>query len=299
MLHLQSVQRLASYTDSSRLNRIFFINDKTGFIVGGRRFSESVILSTNDGGATWTNNSFPVAGKGLYDITISPGGALYTIGFDGKLLHSTDTGKTWSFQQIEYYPFTGIAFTDAVHAIVVGGISFSSGMRHYIDTFGNLTRRDSFAYQFNRIIMTTPQTGYLCGYGIMQKTTDAGTTWNFQAVDKDDFTDMDIHGDELWMCGYNGGIYHTTDGGAHWERLRNGNDITLPRYYLYCIAFKDSRHGWAAGEGGKLIYTDDAGRHWSEYDSFTGNTIRDMVIRPDGSLLLAGDNGSIFRVVPK
>jgi photosystem II stability/assembly factor-like uncharacterized protein len=299
LLHLQNVQQINSYSDSDQLNKILFLNDSIGFIVGGLRFTEAIILSTHDGGYTWQKKSYPVAGKALHDMVRAPSGALYTCGFDGKLLHSNDTGKTWLFNQLEYFSFTGLAFSDATHLLVVGGVSFGSGIREYIDTFGHLLKRDSLPYQFNKIMMTSGQTGYLCGYGVMTKTTDGGKTWNFQNLRKDDFTAMDIHGDEIWVCGYNGGVFHTTNGGGSWERLRNGNDITIPGYHLNGIVFKDSRHGWAVGENGILIYTDDGGHHWAEYDKFTTNALRCIAICPNGDLLVAGDNGALFRIVPR
>ena len=142
LLHLQSVQKITSYTDSDRLNKIFFVDQQLGFIVGGERFADAVILTTHDGGYTWQKSSFPVAGKGLYDITQSPSGAIYTCGFDGKLLRSYDQGQTWSFSQLEYFPYSGIAFAGPTRAIVVGGVSFSSGMIQYVDSAGKVTGRD-------------------------------------------------------------------------------------------------------------------------------------------------------------
>ena len=53
LLHLQSVQKITSYTDSDRLNKIFFVDQQLGFIVGGERFADAVILTTHDGGYTW------------------------------------------------------------------------------------------------------------------------------------------------------------------------------------------------------------------------------------------------------
>lgn len=298
LLHLHSVQKLSGAADGDRLNKVLFINDSIGFIAGGQRFADAVILSTRDGGHTWQRQTFPAAGKGMYDITLSTNGVLYACGFDGKILRSYDTGRTWLFSQIEYFAFTGIAATDPGHFIAVGGVSFSSGVREYADSNGNVTRRDSFAYQFNKIQMVSPTVGYICGYGIAQKTTDGGNTWSFLNVLNDNFTCMDIHGDELWMCGYNGGIYHTSNGGYNWERLRNGNDFTVPAYHLQSIAFRDSRHGWAAGEGGKLIYTDDGGHHWAEYDQFTGSNLFCVTITPAGDLLVTGDKGAIYRITP-
>ena len=298
MLSFQNVQKLNSSTDSDRLNKILFIDNSTGFVVGGERFTNSVILTTHDGGYTWQKTSFRQADKGLYDIVLSPAGTLYTCGFDGKLLRSYDKGNTWAYTQMYFQAFTGIAFTDASHAIVVGGVSFDEGAFQRIDSAGNVTGWDSLGYQLNKITMTSGGTGYMCGYGAMEKTTDSGKTWAFQNVLGDDFTCMDIHGDEIWMCGYNGGIYYTSDGGSNWTRYRNGNDIVLPRYRLLAILFTDDLNGWAAGEDGKVIHSTDGGKQWAEYTQFTTNSLRSIALCPNGDLLIAGDGGSLYRITP-
>ncbi len=298
MLYFQGVQKLNSATDSDRLNKILFLDNNTGFVVGGERFTNSVILTTHDGGYTWQKTSYPLADKGLYDLVLSPSGALYACGFDGKLLRSYDNGNTWAFSQIFYQAFTGIAFTDASHAIVVGGVSFDEGAFQRIDSSGSVLSWDSLGYQLNKIIMAPNGTGYMCGYGSMQKTTDSGKTWAFQKVEGDNFTYMDVHGNEIWMCGYNGGIYYTSDGGSNWTRYRNGNDVVLPRYRLLCILFTDDHNGWATGEGGKVIRSTDGGRHWAEYKQFTTNSLRSIALCPNGDLLIAGDGGSLYRVSP-
>src|ERR1700743_385384 len=90
VLYFRSVQQLDSHTTTDRFNRILFINDNIGFIVGGQRTSKATILSTHDGGYTWAYENNTQAGTGIYGITRSVQGWLYTIGYDGKLLLSKD-----------------------------------------------------------------------------------------------------------------------------------------------------------------------------------------------------------------
>ena len=296
LLYFQNVQKITSNADTKRLNKIIFTDDLHGYIFGGEWYVDAVILSTNDGGATWQKQSFPNVGQLLNSATISPAGIPYAIGFEGKLMHTTDTGSTWQFHQLEHYWFRDVAFTDPGHAIAVGGISFSSGMIQHLDSSGNLLQRDSLGYQLNQIKMVSPTTGYVCGYGIVKKTTDGGQTWSPQNVLNDNFMCMDVHGDEIWMCGYNGGVYHTSDGGNNWIRYRDGNDITLPRYHLMSILFTDEQNGWAVGESGVVLHSDDGGKHWMEYSHFTTNTFYSITTCPDGNLMAVGDNGSIYKL---
>ncbi len=298
LLRFSKVQKLDTHTSEDRFDKILFLDKNTGFIVGGQRFMNATILTTHDGGYTWTKTDHPDAGKGLRDIVRAPSGALYACGFDGKLLRSYDTGKTWLFSQLEYFAYTGIAFPDAAHAIVVGGVSGNSGIRQYIDSSGVVLKRDSLPYQLGKIVMESNSIGYTCGYGFVQKTTDGGASWSFLDIVNDDFTAMDIHGTKIWVCGYSGSIFYSSNGGDHWSKMRNGNDITIPSYHLNGILFKDSQQGWAVGEEGKVIFTQDGGKHWSEYTHFTNSTLRTIALCPGGDLLIAGDNGSLFRVTP-
>lgn len=83
ILHWQVAQRLESHT-TNRLNKILFVNDTLGFVIGGARFDYSDMLTTVDGGHTFQARTFTEAPKGLYSITQAPNGDLYTIAFDGN-----------------------------------------------------------------------------------------------------------------------------------------------------------------------------------------------------------------------
>ncbi len=297
LVKVERVVKLSTHT-TDRLNNIQFIDDTLGYIVGGQRFYSSTILRTTDGGNHWDYYSHPEAGKGLYGITISPGRILYACGFDSKLLYSADNGNNWQFTQMpNWKPVKNIAFTSSKTGIIVGGISFNYGCITYIDDVGNITRFDTTNFELNDIDMVTTTTGYIVGMGVVMKTTDAGVNWKVLDIKNDNFTAMsDLNKNELWVCGYGGSIFHSTDAGESWEKLRNGNDITLPHYKLLHILFKDSQNGWAIGEDGLIIYTNDGGHHWMEYDRFTQVTLRRMAFTHDGDLLVVGDEGVAMKI---
>jgi len=298
LLHFSKVQKIDSHTTQDRLTRSIFVNDTLGYVVGGQRFLNCVILTTKDGGYTYSLSTFPDAGKCLYGITVSPSGTVYAIGFDGKLLSSLN-GSNWIYKQIYYLPFNDIAFPDAQHGIGIGGVSFESGFRFYIDSVGNTLKYDSLAYQLNRIKMADGHTGYISGYGVMQKTSTGGQTWDILNVSGDNFTGLDVHSpSDIWICGYAGSVYHSTDAGKSWKQLRDGNNINVPDFHLYDIYFQnDDINGWAVGENGIVLHTDDGGHHWMEYDNFTHDALRSITPCPNGDLMVAGDNGALYRLV--
>jgi photosystem II stability/assembly factor-like uncharacterized protein len=256
------------------------------------------MLRSEDGGYTWTALSFPAAGKAMYCFDVSAQGHMYMSGIDGTILHSADTGKNWRVGRIfNWQHYVGLAFPVPDTGIFVSTILQRGGSIVQVDTAFNIISEDSVDFGINNIYMTSSSTGYVIGYGTVMKTTDNRKSWVYQDVKGDNFTAMDIHGEEIWMCGANGGVYHTANGGADWERLRNGNSLALPRFMLRDILFTTSQQGWAVGDDGLLIYSENGGRNWVEYERFTKAALRSIVQCPNGDLLIAGDNGEMYRII--
>ena len=69
---------------------------------------------------------------------------------------------------------------------------------------------------------------------------------------------------EGWAVGVFGSVYHTIDGGEHWQMQR-----TPTMQHLYGVSFTDARNGWAVGRSGTIINTMDGGAHWSAQRSGT------------------------------
>lgn len=299
LLHWQKVVQVNSNT-TSNLDNIRFINDSVCIIAGGIKYERSEVLRSQDGGYTWTSNVNPAAPKEMLGMGISTNGNIYLCGIDGIVLHSSDSGKNWAFARIDnWLANVGGNFPTPDTGIFVNTILQRQCTITRVDSNFKIIDEQTYLFGVNNIYMVNADEGYVVGYGTVMKTNDRGNTWNFQDVKGDNFTAMNIHGSEIWMCGANGGVYHTFDGGNKWETLRNGNNLALPRYMLRCILFKDAQHGWACGDNGVILYSNDGGSHWMEYDRFTTNTLRSMTFCPNGDLLVTGDNGTLYRILPQ
>lgn len=298
LLHLKKVQQIETFSSDDRLHKIYFTDAKNGFIVGGSRFDRGIILSTHDSGKTWVREIIQNADKAIFGISSSPSGILCAISFDGRFIKSTDAGQNWKVAQLNYEPYKDLAFSSSNHCILIGGVSYSIGYLVNTDSAGLTIKREEPTYELNDIEMQTASVGYISGYGVVQKTEDSGFHWRVLNVHNDNFSAIHAYGNTVWICGYNGSMFVSYDGGDSWQRKRNGNDITLPRYRFLDFIFIDAAHGFAIGEDGLLVYTNDGGDHWMEYDRFTTQTLRSIVALNNGKLMVCGDNGSLFSIEP-
>jgi len=302
LLHWQHIQKLNSSTTNNLYN-VKFINDSICIAAGGKIFEQSTVLRSTDGGYTWAfvpDPQIAAVGQAMFGMSVDPLGQIFLCGEYGDVLHSKDNGLTWQYRRISnYLQYRGGVFPTPDTGIFVSTELYQKCSITRVDSAFNIIDNQVFLFGLNNIYMTSPSVGYIIGYGTVMKTTDRGNVWNFQDVKGDNFMAMYIHGDEIWMCGFNGSVYHTINGGEHWDRLRNGNDITIPHYNMRSIIFRDSSNGWIVCDDGKVLHSDDGGRHWAEYDRFTTDALRSIALCPNGDLLVAGDNGSLYRIIPK
>lgn len=285
---------------TARLNRVQFINDTVCIAIGGERFFSAEMVSSYDGGNSWTKSSFPDAGKGLYGMT-SSGSNVYACGVDGKLMWSKDGGKNWGLHQMnDWRFFNSLAIGSNGECIMVSTDGQNFGTVFHVDNSYNIIDTTRLGFGLNDIMMPTATTGYLAAFGAVLKTTDGGSTWNYLDVKNDNFMSVYcLNENEVWVVGYRGTIFQTSDGGANWDKLRNGNQLVQKNYLMLDVLFKDTNTGWICGEEGLLLQTTNGGQDWKQFDQFTDNALRDMTLTPDDNLIVVGDNGTMYKVYLK
>ncbi len=116
------------------LREVYFDNEKTGVIIGDRRYAlgennetdqkaEGVILYTDDSGAHWRKvwSKRPVLINGLNFISDKTGFATVEI-MDGSLLLITmDSGKSWSETKVNYSGLGRPLFIDSNRGLITMG----------------------------------------------------------------------------------------------------------------------------------------------------------------------------------
>lgn len=99
------------------------------------------------------------------------------------------------------------------------------------------------------------------------------------------------HGNEnsAWVCGDNGVILHTTNGGTTWILQNSGTTKNL-----HAIVFMEIVSGpvFACGDNGTILRTTDSGANWSAISTPTNQTLHDI---SDFNFVACGDSGIILK----
>src|SRR5690606_32791850 len=78
---------------SAELADVFFLDAETGFAVA----DAGLLLSTTDGGQTWTSQILLAGALDLEGVAFNPSGTVgLVVTDDGPVLRSTDEGVTWT-----------------------------------------------------------------------------------------------------------------------------------------------------------------------------------------------------------
>jgi photosystem II stability/assembly factor-like uncharacterized protein len=109
--------------------------------------------------------------------------------------------------------------------------------------------------QFRDVEFINQYTGWICGDGVILKTTNMGNNWIIQnqpATNKNLFNICPVDSNIIYCVGWYETILKTIDGGNNWTAIKNG---PLGQGNAYeAVFFVDANTGWIAGYSGNHIY---------------------------------------------
>jgi photosystem II stability/assembly factor-like uncharacterized protein len=237
----KSWQRQGSGTDKY-LFALAALDRNRAWAVGDR----STITETSDGGKTWRARkiktgddlaggiSIAAADPVFYDVRFVDSRTGWISGEFGKLLHTTDGGRTWSEQQ---QVLMGDEFFDVLDLPTMFGLSFING-------------REGVAVGIDARIA---------------RTTNGGQNWGWEEVESpypllDPFFGAYVFPDGTgWAIGAAGQVVHRKAGATTWQLADLGQPIFT---WLRGISFFDDQHGWLVGGFGLIMRTTDGGKSW-------------------------------------
>jgi photosystem II stability/assembly factor-like uncharacterized protein len=149
-------------------NQVVFLNDETGFIIGGD------IWRSTDGGNTWIE--LDLKDNSLFRYVVDKDNNLYVNG-SGELVYKTsDFGNTWSQILLPQ----GASFFFALDSLHMWAYNYLG--KFYISIDGGNSWEPPFSWE-NRerwywpVYFFTPDSGYAFAYTIFLSTSDGGRTW--------------------------------------------------------------------------------------------------------------------------
>lgn len=209
------------------------------------------ILKSNDGGTTWETQHVQAKAKeagsneamqglsdtdviaqdpALYDVRFIDADNGWVVGEFGKILRTTDGGKTWAEQQ---NTLVGGEIVDALDLPTFYGVDCANAQE-----------------------CTTVGLD-----GKVASTTDGGKTWKFEQVEGD-FTEplftVQLFPDGTgWAAGVAGELMKRENG--QWKQADLGMRVFS---WLRNVGFSDPNNGWLVGGFGTILRTRDGGKTW-------------------------------------
>jgi photosystem II stability/assembly factor-like uncharacterized protein len=241
----------------------------------------------------------------FYAIHLTQHGAGWVVGKFGKILHTSDSGKSWTEQNSRTgKSLTSVSFTDGIHGFAVGGggiiLTTADGGQSW-------QKRESGTKDHLLEVKALSATrAFVAGaFGTLLSISDGGANWTKHSlpwnrlvprlirdsgqVEPNLNTVFSLDEKEGWLGGEFGLLLHTRDGGRSWIAIRSGADFPQ----ITSIRFRDRRTGWAVGARGTVLNTNDGGQTWREIDTGTKKDLYGVWI--DGQQGLIVGQGTVLQ----
>ena len=292
---------------TEHLNSIALDNINNGWAVG----DNGTILTTNDGGDSWTPQTSNV-GFDLLRVKFDNSTSGWVVGRNGTILSTTDGGNTW----IEITSGVNFDLFDVVHVSsnnylafgTLGLLKSTDGGTSWDQAPTNIVDVPSFM----DMTFVNDNLGFAVGNaGAIIRTKDGGDTWEYRRRNQENkvtewLTNVQFIDENIgWCVGatgitpYDGIILKTIDGGDTWEsRIFNANTPPIASG-IEDFIFIDTSTGWIIA-GSEIFKSVDGGFVWesqfpmitSELNSVTFvDSVNGWVIGMAGTILRTIDGG--------
>ncbi len=286
------------FQSSYAINEITFIDDYVGYVAAGTRYTGGALYKTTNGGNSWKeiyNNS----GNAVYDVFFLNDSVGYACGEWYLLLKTIDGGKTWTqihlftglVQQNVWYNLQSIAFGDEMNGVVVGGQNFTNGIIAYTTDGGQTWETSFIDNELRDIDFIGPQKALVSGYGLVLNYNSN----DYQPMDlkSDYFTGIESYNDYSYLCGYNGGIYQSTDQQT-WKIINPSNKLIGKRSHFNDLAVINDETILVAGSNGLLLSSSNQ-TDWEKINlNIESNLLSISYI--NNTLLVGDSEGNVYRI---
>lgn len=223
----------------------------------------SVLLTTGDGGDSWSAENYPEADVILNSLVYHTPDTGWAAGEFGTLLGTVDGGRTWT-----------TARRDS----------------------STLLRWDLRRVRFHRRSLGLAVGGRFDFTGVVWRTTTGGEVWSNDVAGAEPVNDVHFI-DSLNILGIGGdtdfgsGMVRSTDAGATWEYTYLGIWGEAR-----ALGFRTPAEGWAPlGFSADIMMTADTGRTWTSMPVPDTSAIYELLFTDSTHGYMVGNRGRIFR----
>ncbi len=245
------IQDLGNYSDYD-FTKIMFLNETHGWVIGW-----GILLSTNDGGYTW---STLLETRTLIGLSLVNSNEIW-VGGSGRLYHSNDSGSSWTSSIGPTELPTNVEFYNATHGIAgdVNGVFLTTDGGN---NWQNVTMASG--HDIPKDFHLTSTTVWIASRLGIFRSDDWGENWFVEYDGYAGALDF-ITEEEGWSINwYNSLAYFNGD---YWTDLEDIRRLGVSSSsYSYDIDFVDSNHGWVVGKNPSVAYTPDSGETWYEQE---------------------------------
>lgn len=275
-----------------------FLNEQMGYVVGGKRYSASILLKTMDGGQNWEEQATPEGVNVIFDVQVLNDRIAFACAYGNHIISTKDGGATWQdFQhprfEYSWQPLRAVHFVNDTLGFVAGGSAYQAGVIFKTIDGGQHWDYQWFEQELRDIVFTTTEVGFACGYGILLKTINGGEDWELLDVQGDYFTSLHFPSAEVgYMVGNQGMIWKTENGGDHWDVLRKVGSVFKPRKHFEKVHFLNNHKGYIVGAG--LVWTtENGGNSWQQLEGIDFGRFNGIELMDDGKGIVVGDDGQM------
>ncbi|MDB5971164.1 MAG: photosynthesis system assembly factor family protein [Hydrocarboniphaga sp.] len=247
-----------------------------------------LIVSSADGGVTWTQQPSPVQSD-LTAVTFVGPATGWIVGHDGVILATKDGGKTWKKQ----LDGRGAATEFAAHYQRLVDAGSEEGSALLMQT--HLNYKDGPSLPYLDVCFTDEETGYAVGpFGMIAVTRDGGSSWLpwLEHVDNPDFVTLNAIrkvGDTIFIVGEQGLVFRLDSESQRFLRVSTGYAGTffgLTGEGQTVIAF---------GLQGTVYRSADGGRQWQSIAMPSRPAVTAGAAIGKHSFVVANANGELYR----
>lgn len=286
--------------EGAMLRSVCFIDPAVGFVSGGEFEQQGYIYHTMDGGNTW--QEVFTSGWSINAVRFLNSMEGYACGDSLHIIKTIDQGMTWQNVELSWYPYPEyvlplkhIEFADDTTWYFTGGKDYLFGVNVRTQNGGSWWDMEVFQVELNTAYFKDEKQGLIAGYGVIYFTPDANVTFNPTSFSGDNITSLSFTDSfSGFASGFDGGIYHTPDGGNSWETLVKANGSLGSRIHFNAIEVADGS-GAAVGNQGVMVYSEGSLMSWNTVDLGMEEDFQDILYL-NGTYVVVGENGSFVKI---